>query len=63
MNITQRIAATRKEIERLKRLPPSNTRHRAGSGNPRRADMIARHERQLKILQEQQARAAEEAPA
>ena len=51
---TEQIDATRREIERLKNLPPRNYKRRAGSGNPRLSDLIARHERRLKILMEMQ---------
>ena len=47
----EKIARTRREIERLQRLPPSTTSRRAGSGNPGRKAAIERKHRQLKILQ------------
>lgn len=52
----EQIEATRREIERLKNLPPRNYKRRAGSGNPRLSDLIARHERRLKILLDEQAK-------
>lgn len=53
MTIEERIQAARREIERLKNLPPSTYKRRAGSGNPTRAGAIARQKRIIKILEQE----------